>query len=133
MMVIMCCACSASQEKFISAGSGGGFAGTVAAYKISRNGDVFKGSGVGEIIYTQCGKIRKSEAKKLIKKVAHKTLSSKPFTHPGNLYYFLSYTDDGTEQTITWGDANHALPDDIKKIYDEVNASISAVRCEPIK
>ena len=133
MLAVVSCACGASQEKFISAGSGGGFAGTVTAYKISRNGDVFKGSGVGEITYLPCGKIKKSVAKRLVKKVADKTLSSQPFTHPGNLYYFLSYTDDGTEQTITWGDANHVLPDDIKKIYDEVNASISAVRCEPIK
>lgn len=133
MLALVSCACSVTQEKFITTGSGGGFAGTVTAYKISGNGEVFRGSGVGEITYTPCGKIRKTEAKKLIKIVADKALSSQPFSHPGNLYYFLSYTDDDNERTVTWGDANYPLPDDIKKVYDEVNTSISAIRCEPIK
>jgi len=120
-----------AQDKFITVGSGGGFAGTVTRYKITPAGEVFRGKGLGEIKYTECGKMKKAAVKKWIASVEEKTTAT--FNHPGNLYYFITYTEKGREQTITWGAADHPVPDEIKKLYEEINSRVHAIRYKPVK
>ena len=132
-LAVICSFSAIAQEKFVSVGSGGGFTGTVTMYKITPAGKVFKGSGVGDIKFTECSKIKKSKAKKFISSGADQTRSTTSFSHPGNLYYFLKYTEDGKEQTITWGDADHPVPDDVKKLYEEIQSSVNALRYKLIK
>lgn len=122
-----------AQDNFVSVGSGGGFAGTATVYKITSKGEVFKGNGVGDIKFTLCGKIKKASAKKIISDVTDGARSIPPFSHPGNIYYFLAYTENGKEQTITWGDADHPVPERIKNLYEEIQTSVSAVNYKPIK
>ncbi len=50
-----------AQDTFVSLGSGGGFAGTVTVYKVTPNGLVFKGSGIGDVKFDLCGKIKKAQ------------------------------------------------------------------------
>ncbi|HEY3406106.1 MAG TPA: hypothetical protein VGK59_22120 [Ohtaekwangia sp.] len=132
-LFLICTYNGIAQEKFISVGSGGGFAGTVTTYKIIPNGKVFKGSGLGDIKFTECGKIKKSAAKKFVSAVADQTRLNTSFSHPGNLYYFIRYTENGKEQTITWGDADHPVPADVKKLYEEIQASVTVIRYKPVK
>lgn len=134
VLAVFISACSSlAQDKFISVGSGGGFAGTATVYKVTPKGEVFKGNGVGDIKFTLCGKIKKTRAKEIIAKVTDQARAASPFSHPGNLYYFIASTENGNEQTITWGDADHPVPEDVKKLYDEVQASVTTLKFKPIK
>ncbi len=124
---------SNAQEKNITIGSGGGFAGTSTVYKITSSGKVFKGKGIGEIKYTECSKIKKAHALKYIQSVAEQTQSNEQFNHPGNLYYFFGYNENSKDRKVTWGDAEHPIPESIQKLYQEINTAISALRFKPIK
>lgn len=131
--LIICSFSSLAQNKFITVGSGGGFTGAVTTYKITREGKVYKGKGVGEIKFTECGKIKRSAAKKMFTSASGLMPANNSFNHPGNLYYFLKYTQDGKEQTITWGDADHPVADEVRKLYEEIHASVNAIRYKPLK
>ena len=122
---------ASAQEKFVTVGSGGGFAGTATVYKVTPKGLVFKGNGIGDIKFDLCGKIKKARAKEIIARVNNHALAGK-FNHPGNLYYFITYSENGMEQTITWGDVNHPAPDEIKKLFEEINSSVSEIEYRPI-
>ena len=124
---------SRAQDKFIAVGSGGGFAGTATAYKITPKGKVFKGKGIGEITYTESAKIKRAKARKYIRQVSEQTQSNSQFSHPGNLYYFINYTENASEHKITWGDAQHPVPESIQKLYQEINNTISSARFKPIQ
>ena len=121
-----------AQDTFVSLGSGGGFAGTATVYKLTPNGLVFKGSGIGDIKFDLCGKIKKGKAKKFIARVNDHARAVSQFNYPGNLYYFITYSEKETQQTITWGDADHPVPDEIKKLYEEIYASVSKIQYRPI-
>ena len=122
-----------AQDKFILVGSGGGFTGTSTVFKVMPNGIIFKGTGIGEVKFSLCGKIKKGKAKEMVEKVANQVDAAADFNHPGNLFYFISYTEDNKERTITWGDADHPVQGDLKKLYDEVLASVNDVSFKPIK
>ncbi len=124
---------SHAQEKNITIGSGGGFAGTATVYKITPSGKVFKGKGIGEIKYTECSKIKKALALKYIQLVSEQTQSNEQFNHPGNLYYFMGYAENTTNNKITWGDAEHPVSESIQKLYLEMNTAIRSLRFKPIK
>ena len=123
---------SRAQDKFITVGSGGGFAGTATVYKITSKGKVFKGKGLGEIIYSESAKIKRAKAKKYIREVSKQTKSNSQFNHPGNLYYFIKYVEGVSEYIITWGDAQHPAPDYIQKLYQEINSTIGSAHFKPI-
>ena len=125
--------CGSVSSDFVSVGSGGGFAGTATVYKVTPKGEVFKGGGIGEIKFTQRGKIKKGQAKAIIAKVAEQARTTPPFSHPGNLYYFIESTENGAEKKITWGDADHTVPENVKRVYDEVDARVSTIKYKPIK
>lgn len=134
LLITVCISfCAGAQSKFVSIGSGGGFAGTVTAFKITPDGKVFKGKGVGDITFTECSKLKKSKAKRIVAKAGDQAPSSSSFHHPGNLYYYITYTGNGKEQTVTWGDADHPVPEHIKKLYDEIQTSVSALKYKPVK
>jgi hypothetical protein len=127
------CVTGRSQDTFVSIGSGGGFAGTATVYKVTPDGFVFQGEGVGDIKFIRCGRIKKNRAKEIIAQVAGQTRSTAEFSHPGNLYYFIGYKENGKQQTITWGDAEHPVPPQIKKLYEEVYANVTKIKYKPIK
>lgn len=124
---------ASAQDKFVTLGSGGGFAGTATVYKVTPNGLVFKGNGVGDIKFTHCGKIKKARAKEIVDRIAGQAHAVSEFSHPGNLYYFIGYTENEKQQTLTWGDADHPVPDEIRNLYEDVYAAISEIKYRPIK
>lgn len=124
---------AAAQDKFITLGSGGGFTGSTTMYKVTPKGEVFKGAGIGDVQFTLCGKIKIAKAEQMITQVADQVSAATSFNHPGNLFYFISYTEDNNVRTITWGDVEHPVQEDVKKLYDEVLASVNGVSFKPIK
>ena len=78
-----------AQDKFITIGSGGGFTGTTTVFKITPGGLIFKGEGLGDIKFSECGKIKKSKAKEILTTVSDAMSSKTSSSHPGNLFYFI--------------------------------------------
>lgn len=119
---------TSAQDRFVSIGSGGGFAGTATVYKVTPKGLIFKGDGIGDIKFTLCGKIKKSHAKKIIARVTDQARATTNFSHPGNLYYFIGYTENERQHAITWGDPDHPVPDEIRKLYEDVHAVVREIK-----
>jgi hypothetical protein len=114
-----------AQESYLLVSSGGGFAGTATVYKISLDGIVMKGKGLGEINFPEQSKIKKRKATKYFKDAKKVIASAGSFNHPGNLYFSITLYEKGKESKITWGDAAHAAPEDAKKLYQKINAALA--------
>ncbi len=123
---------SFAQEKSVTIGSGGGIVGTATVYKITPDGKVLKGKGIGEIKYTECAKLKKARASKYIQSAFEQTQSTPEFNHPGNLYFFIGYAENTFERKVTWGDSSNSVPDSIQKLYQEINAMLNSIRFKPI-
>jgi hypothetical protein len=113
-----------AQGEYILFGSGGGITGQVSAYKIYTNGKVLKGKGKLEITYSETGKIKKKEARQIFKDVS-KTLNT-PFSHPGDMYYFIQKVSEGSDQKYTWGSADYEVSEAIGNIYNSVMKKLSS-------
>lgn len=123
-----------AQDQVVIVGSGGGFTGATTAYKITSKGEVLKGSGVAEIKYTECAKIKKSKAKKIIDEASREALLIKEFNHPGNMYSFLSIEKEKEEQTrLTWGDKNTPAPEKIRQLHADIMKTVGSLRYKTIK
>jgi hypothetical protein len=124
---------SFAQESFITAGSGGGFSGIANVYKISSDGKVWKGKGTASIQYTECSKIKKKKAQVFIEGVSQEVKALGELKHPGNMYYFLSVSENGNEKRVTWGDPQQPVPESINKTYQEIINAISTLKYKPVK
>lgn len=122
-----------AQDKHVTIGSGGGITGTATVFKITPTGKVYKGSGLANITYAECGKISKSRAKKIIKSVTQHVQNAGTFDHPGNMYYFFTTSVGATPQKITWGDASHPVKEDTQKLYTEIQSVVSSLKYKPVK
>jgi hypothetical protein len=121
-----------AQDHLVVVGTGGGITGAVTAFKITPRGEVFRGKGLVDIVYTECAGIKKSLARRLIKKVDGMVKSSGNFNHPGNVYYFIGLSEDPA-QRITWGDPGKSPPPDVQEAYTEILAVVSKLRYKPLK
>jgi uncharacterized lipoprotein YehR (DUF1307 family) len=122
----------AQQGDALIAGSGGGFTGMANAYKIFTDGKVYKGSGVAEIQYTACAKIRKAKAKKLIHRATQTLKDAGEFNAPGNQYYFLTIILQEKETKVTWGAPDRPTPGALKDLYQEVQGIAARLTYRPI-
>jgi hypothetical protein len=118
---------SYSQDCFLALSSGGGFTGAATVYKISPDGKVLKGSGLGEINFNEQGKLKKSIAKKYYRQAKKLVEASPDFNHPGNMYYSLGVTEKNQQRKITWGDAAHPASEEIKRLYQEITQALAAL------
>jgi len=116
-----------AQDSYLVVSSGGGIAGSATVYKISLDGKVFKGKGLGQVNYDEQGKLKKSKAKKYYRKAKIVTGASSGFNHPGNLYYSIATVQNGKESKITWGDAQYPAPQ-AKNLYLEIIAILTALK-----
>jgi len=124
------CSCLA-QDRYIQVTSGGGVVGTATRYKMSLDGKVLKGKGLGEITYSEATKLKKCTVKKYFKKSKKLALSYPGFNHPGNVYYSILVYDHGEETQLTWGDAGHQVPEGVEKLYQKINSSLTRLSFMP--
>jgi len=122
-----------AQNQAIVIGGGGGFSGAVTAYKITPKGEVLKGTGVAEIKYTDCAKIKKSKAKKMIDDAKREAASIKEFNHPGNMYSFLAIEQETEQTRLTWGDSQTPAPEGIRQLHADILKTVGTLRFKPIK
>lgn len=116
-----------AQDNFLTISTGGGFAGTATVYKVSLDGKVLKGNGLGQISYTEESKVKKSTIKKCFRKAQALLLSTPNFNHPGNIYYSIAIIEKDKESKITWGDNEHPTPQEATELYQEIITMLSAL------
>jgi hypothetical protein len=120
-----------AQENYISISKGGGFTGSATVYKLHTNGDVLKGQGLAEMQFTEKSGMKSCARKKFFKRA--ESLIKETSSHPGNIYYSITFSQNGKATTITWGAEGHTPKDDVKKLYDDLFAKIQSMKFSPTK
>jgi hypothetical protein len=133
MKILVCCLftvishCACSQECFLIVRSGGGITGRATVYQIGINGEVLRGTGLGEINYSEESTIQKSVAKKYYRKTRKLIGNSPAFDHPGNIYYSLGAQENGKEVKMTWGAIEYPAPEQAKNLYNEITKILTGL------
>ena len=120
-----------AQPEYLVVGRGGGISGEVTQYRIQSNGKVYKGTGMADILYTQKGKIGKSDAKKIY--ADFMTFPDTSFHHPGNVYYFVQFPGDSTDVRCTWGDPDYEVPELLGELYRNAFGKIAKLKYKTVK
>lgn len=118
---------SYSQDCFLVVSSGGGITGAATVYKISPDGKVQKGNGLGDIAFSEQGKLKKAVAKKYYRHAKKLVAASPDFNHPGNLYYSVGIIEKDKQTKITWGDTQHPTSEEMQRLYREIAQVLAAL------
>ncbi len=116
--------CSTSKElrKFagndITFGSGGGFANQMTTYILKYDGSLLQQKRMSNEA-ALIGKISPRKAKAFFKDFLAHGLDTLQFSDPGNMYYFIGFRNDSTQQKITWG-GSKTPPDYPKEFYQSL-------------
>jgi hypothetical protein len=131
LLLIIALPDACAQSEYLVIGKGGGLSGAVTQYRIQRNGKVYKGNGNVDILYSEKGKIRKSDAKKFYADL--KNIPEPSFHHPGNVYYFIQSPCDTSDLRYTWGDPAYKVPDALGKLYQSVMNKVASLKYKTVK
>lgn len=101
-------------------GSGGGFAGKETTHILLENGQIFQQEMNGPA--TETGSAKPKTAATLFKTVESLALQKLEFNHPGNIYSFLELQQGDSVAKVVWGDQNFTVNDQVKALYDQLNA-----------
>jgi len=115
---------SAVAQDYITLKRGGGVTGNITAFRISRSGQVAKGSGSIEPEYLEFAQLRKSKAKKYFRKT-RALLKEQTFNYPGNTYTAIELIEGGNEARMVWGDVTHEAPAKARKLVQKIQASLN--------
>jgi len=110
-------------------GDGGGFTGAVTEYMLLENGQLFYLNSM-EKDTMEIGKLKKGEAKSLLREVEALQLEKMDVQEPGNQYYFLGMKTKDRSHQITWGSPNYTIDPTIEAVYKKLMASAKAARKE---
>ena len=122
---------ASAQPEYLVFGKGGGLSGAVTQYRIQNNGKVYKGNGKVDILYSEKGKISKSDAKKIYADL--KNIPDTSFHHPGNIYYFIQLPGDTSDKRYTWGDPAYKVPDALGELYRSAMDKIAGLKYKTLK
>lgn len=108
-------------------GTGGGVAAALKEYKIYQTGKVELKDGLdGD--FKEYGQLTKKETKMIYQNTEKIDLTNIDLNNPGNIYYFVEINRDEERKRVTWGAVNSTVPEEIKKLYDETMAIITATK-----
>jgi hypothetical protein len=116
-----------AQESHLVISHGGGVAGTATVYKISVDGEVLKGKGLGEISYTERSKLKKCSVKKYMKQAKSLMASYPDSNHPGNIYFSIALLESGNEKKITWGASDFTVPEEAERLYKTITGKLTTL------
>jgi len=109
-------------DKTISFGDGGGFAGLETGFTLLENGQLFKHNVPGDTIELES--IKKKEAEKYYEKFNGLRLTQLDIEKPGNLYYFMRFTNPDITHGITWGAADYNIRKDVLDFYKSMRTLV---------
>ncbi|OWY19157.1 hypothetical protein C7N43_01845 [Sphingobacteriales bacterium UPWRP_1] len=102
----------------LAIGSGGGFTGGTVRYIIPPDGKVTRIRTKVPQDTTVLKQLSEKELTTLQHDALKLRLNQMSFRFPGNLYYFIEYSDKDLTNTITWGDRNNPVPPDVQDFYN---------------
>jgi len=105
-------------------GNGGGFAGIETTYTLLENGQLFKTDSKAPALLEVTG-TKKKAANALFETAESLGLLKLEFSHPGNIYQFIEFQDDGQKKRIVWGDTEHPVDTKIKDFYGQLMQLLS--------
>ena len=100
-------------------GNGGGFAGIETTYTLLENGQLFKFDSKAPAPMEISGK-KKKAANRLFETAELLGLLTLNFQHPGNIYQFIEFQNDGKKSRVVWGDKDHAIDPKITDLYQQL-------------
>lgn len=109
-------------ENTISFGDGGGFAGLETGFTLLENGQLFRHNVPGDT--TELQPIKKKEAKNFYEKFKGLRLQQLDIEQPGNMYYFIKFTNADISHGITWGAADYNIRTDILDFYKSMRTVV---------
>jgi hypothetical protein len=124
-LFLVVCHAAFAQECFLEVRTGGGITGAATVYQVHPHGKVLKGQGLGSIQYDQMSMLKKSRAKKFYRKTRKLLTLSPSYNFPGNVYYSLAVQENDKQTKITWGDAQHSVPEKAKRLYQQITDALS--------
>lgn len=89
-----------TQETFLKFGAGGGFTGKVVKFYITEQGKVYSENGSELVKITS---LSKNATKQLFANHTMLGLDKMTLNDPGNKYFFIEKSLNGSAQTIKWG------------------------------
>lgn len=104
-------------------GEGGGFAGIETTYLLLENGQIFRSDSKAPNLM-EMNRIRKKTANNFFETAESSGLLTLDFKHPGNLYQFIEFQDDGKTNRVTWGDKGHPVAPQIAVLYEQLMQTI---------
>lgn len=120
------CATSYTPERlpaqYLRFGSGGGFSGELTTWTLLPNGQLFKSVGLDGPRVEWKQHARREGRKAFQEAEALRLLDRSPFSHPGNVYRFVEWTDGERKQRITWGSREHAVDSAVEALYGRLTA-----------
>ena len=111
-------------DEHLRFGNGGGFTGVETTDTLLENGQLFKSTTAAPQAVALKNCPRKT-AKKLFETAESLGLEKMDFAHPGNIYSFIEYTDDGKTSRVTWGDREHPVDEKIRALYEQLLQQLS--------
>lgn len=97
-------------------GTGGGFTGSMEQYVLLENGYLYTHNVVSDE-YQELGKVSKKLCKSLFQEADTLQIASRSFSNPGNKYFYLEMKDSTHQNRVTWGDNNHPIDEEYRKLY----------------
>ena len=115
--MINSCKTSEVQRSFML-GKGGGFTGKYEIFLVKSNGEVFKvinEQPAGEVAV----KIDKKQIAEVFSEFDKLNIAGDSFSYPGNMTYFIRYTDNNKTYEIKWGSPNVAPPHNYVAFFEK--------------
>ena len=100
-------------------GNGGGFAGIETTYTLLENGQLFNFDSKAPAPM-EIGGAKKKAANRLFETAESLGLLTLDFQHPGNIYQFIEFQNDGKKSRVVWGDKDHAIDPKITDLYQQL-------------
>lgn len=119
ILIIMMNSCKTSevQRSFIL-GKGGGFTGKYEIFQVKSNGEVFKVID-GQPAADMAIKIDKKQIVALFNEFDKLNITVVNFSYPGNMTYFIRYSDNNKTYEIKWGSPNVAPPQNYVAFFEK--------------
>ncbi|MCH8905111.1 MAG: hypothetical protein IIA45_14490 [Bacteroidetes bacterium] len=121
------CISATADVEYVIFGNGGGASGLVEEYKVTKDGCLFYRDTKAQ--FDKIGLIKRGEIRKIFRDIRTINLSTSKIIKPGNLYFFIRYSErNKLIIDITWGEPGFLPPQEIIDIYDSLIKKTKALK-----
>ncbi len=113
-------------------GSSGGFTGVSKEHILLPDGQLFKAGMDGKSRNAE-GKIDKNLAKQMISNFKALGFDQLELNDPGNMTYFIDYSENGKNHRVVWGGGRSEIPKELKPYYHTLMGLVKNIKSTPPK